>query len=213
MKNQRYDIPILVKDLGMMYGTKTSKIKVRFGLYICPSCGEIYKTRTNAVNAKQSKQCRGCSRLIHGLTNSKAYQCLGAIKQRCFNPKDISYKNYGARGITVCDEWLDIFVFKKWFDSNYVNGYEIDRIDNDGNYEPDNCRFVTPSSNMKNRRCSVKNQSEYDNVIWHKKSSKWRARIVIDGNDIHLGFFDDDKEASDRIKEYFNSADYQSIQK
>ena len=76
------------------------------------------------------------------------------MRERCYNPRDISYHNYGARGITVCDEWRNSSrVFIDWAMANgWRRGLQIDRIDNDGNYEPGNCRWVTRRRNMRNCR-------------------------------------------------------------
>jgi hypothetical protein len=75
------------------------------------------------------------------------------MKARCQNKNAENYRFYGARGIKVCEEWAnDPTEFCKWAEENgYTEGLQIDRIDNDGNYEPENCRFVTPAENMKNR--------------------------------------------------------------
>lgn len=77
-----------------------------------------------------------------------------AIKQRCYNPKCKAYKNYGARGIKMCQEWFDNpILFYEWAMKNgYCKGLEIDRINNDGDYEPNNCRWVSHIENNNNRR-------------------------------------------------------------
>lgn len=81
------------------------------------------------------------------------------MRQRCYNKNNPAYKNYGARGITVCDEWNDYSAFREWahgvgYDDNAERGkYTIDRIDVNGNYSPNNCRFVdtkTQSNNIRN---------------------------------------------------------------
>jgi hypothetical protein len=74
------------------------------------------------------------------------------MKARCYDPKSIRYNRYGGRGISICDEWLnDINVFRKWaIDNGYHPGLSIDRIDNDGNYCPENCRWVEPSEQLCN---------------------------------------------------------------
>lgn len=79
---------------------------------------------------------------------------------RCYHKSHCGYKNYGARGITVCEEWQgkDGFInFKKWsFENGFKEELELDRIDNNGNYSPDNCRWIDRKTNMRNRRNNVK---------------------------------------------------------
>ena len=79
------------------------------------------------------------------------------MRSRCNNPNRKKYKDYGARGIRVCDEWNnDASAFCKWaLDNGYDDGMQLDRIDNNGNYEPSNCRFVSPKENSRNRRNTV----------------------------------------------------------
>jgi len=73
--------------------------------------------------------------------------------QRTKNPKNINYHNYGGRGISVCNEWIDSSTFILWGkNTGYKEGLQIDRIDSNGNYCPENCRFVTPSEQQSNRR-------------------------------------------------------------
>jgi hypothetical protein len=78
------------------------------------------------------------------------------MRERCRNPKNIAYHNYGGRGIGYCDEWERFEPFSEWAMANgYEEGLQLDRIDNDGDYAPDNCRWVTPSQNCRNQRKSV----------------------------------------------------------
>ncbi len=88
--------------------------------------------------------------------NKTLYRKYRHMKGRCYNPNDKAYKDYGGRGISICDEWLNSYeAFEKWSLSNgFEEGLAIDRIDNDGNYEPENCRFVTAKENNQNRRSS-----------------------------------------------------------
>ena len=78
------------------------------------------------------------------------------MKTRCYNPKFIYYNNYGGRGIKICDEWLNDFgKFYDWTINNgYKEGLTIDRINNDGNYEPSNCRWITRAEQNRNQRKS-----------------------------------------------------------
>ena len=92
----------------------------------------------------------------HGMYNTKMYCKWVNVKQRCLNPKHPSYHNYGGRGITVCDEWNDFLNFQEWATHNgYSDSLELDRIDNDGNYEPNNFRFITHRENNYNKRTNV----------------------------------------------------------
>jgi len=75
------------------------------------------------------------------------------MKTRCFNPNAQRYSQYGARGITVCEEWMEYLPFKEWALANgYREGLYIDRMDNDGDYIPNNCRWATASESNRNRR-------------------------------------------------------------
>lgn len=93
----------------------------------------------------------------HGMWGTSLYIRWKHIKQRCYNPNDSGYKNYGGRGIKVCEEWLDKETgFKNFYNWSINNGYRedlsIDRINNDGNYEPTNCRWTTRKIQNNNTR-------------------------------------------------------------
>lgn len=87
----------------------------------------------------------------HGLTNSREFQTWTGMISRCTNPRDYRYKRYGGRGIEVCDAWFDFEVFLADVGYRPFPSAELDRIDNDGNYEPGNVRWTTAKQNNNNR--------------------------------------------------------------
>ena len=92
----------------------------------------------------------------HGLTGTKLYGVWQNMMTRCYNPNNDKYDYYGGRGIKVVEEWHDAENFFTWAQMNgYEEGLQLDREDNDGNYGPYNCRFVTSSTNARNRSSAV----------------------------------------------------------
>lgn len=91
----------------------------------------------------------------HGLTYHPIYQVWSSLKDRCYNKKSPAYRNYGGRGVSVCKRWL---ISQNFFDDmlpTYKEGLEIDRIDNNGDYCPTNCQWVTRSQNQRNKRSNI----------------------------------------------------------
>lgn len=88
----------------------------------------------------------------HGV-GSVLYNKWSSMKTRCYSSHSKDYKNYGGRGIKICEEWLDYKYFREWsLSSGYIEGLTIDRIDNDGNYEPNNCKWLTMAEQQRNKR-------------------------------------------------------------
>lgn len=197
----------LIQDLGMVENSVGNK--VRKGIYQCPQCNSTHERTAANIRRQKSGVCISCSgsnnKKTHGLYNNKSYKTWANIKDRCYNKNANSYRNYGARGITVCNEWLDVKVFDKWFNKNYIDGYEIDRIDNNGNYSPENCRFISSSDNCKNTRRNSEKQSKYRYVTYRKANDKWVGTIPISkkrkiDKQIYLGSFNTEEEAHIRVE-------------
>lgn len=109
---------------------------------------------------------------MSGKTTS-LYRTWCGMKQRCLNPNNPKYHRYGGRGIKVCDEWLDICGFYDWSMANgWKEGLTIDRIDNNGDYCPNNCQWVTCSENSKKKR-TTKLTDEDAEEIRKRKNEDW----------------------------------------
>ena len=114
--------------------------------------------------------------------------------QRCRNPKCSSYKNYGARGISVHPRWFDFRNFLADMGPK-PEGFTFDRIDPNGNYEPGNCRYVPYAVQAVNKRVSVVNKSGIEGVWWDAKKNRWVVKICVNNWNKHIGTFDDFFEA------------------
>ena len=189
--------PLLLEDLGMVFATENSKKKVRFGLYKCSLCGTEFKANTNDINRGYIKSC-GCyqkrraseTHKTHGLSNTRLNSIWRNIKGRTLNPNYTYFHDYGGRGITLCNEWLDIHNFYNWaMENGYSNKLSIDRIDNDGNYEPSNCRWTTRIIQARNRRVGKLNKSGYKGVSCNKDNNKYITQICVNKKRVNLGSY------------------------
>lgn len=104
------------------------------------------------------KEIRGAATTTHGLTKHRLYKIYLGMKERCYNENSEAYHNYGGRGIKICKEWMgDFKLFYDWaIDNGYEYTLDLDRYpNNDGNYEPSNCRFATSAAQARNRRTNL----------------------------------------------------------
>lgn len=141
---------VCVCECGVVICTRTSDLK----LGKSSSCGCFTREQLNI--ATKLLVGTGGSGYKHGAAcdgkRSRLHRIWTNMKQRCTNPKNTGWKHYGGRGITVTKDWCDFAVFQKWaLSSGYRNDLSIDRINNDGNYEPENCRWATNRAQQRNK--------------------------------------------------------------
>lgn len=117
-------------------------------------CGNEHITDRRVVQRSPFAHC-GCEphhARTHGLSRTRLHRIWSNMKQRCSNPKSAYFHIYGGKGVVVCDEWEDFAPFRDWaMKAGYADSLQIDRVDSDGDYMPDNCRWVTPQVNTENR--------------------------------------------------------------
>lgn len=118
------------------------------------------------------------------------------MRQRCGNPNSPRYANYGGRGIKVCEEWQNSYnAFKKYIGEKPPN-YSLDRIDNDGDYEPGNVRWATMKEQRSNQRWPRKRSNTISGTTGvYRLRNKWVAVFFKDGKKYYLGMFSDKTEA------------------
>jgi hypothetical protein len=158
LTGHRYGMLTVISFSGLSKGRRPEK------LWDCRcDCGEHKTVRQNNLRSGHTKSC-GChmraqtskANKKHGFARTPTYTCWRNMKSRCLNPRDAAYKNYGERGITVCDRWLKGFeYFLEDMGEKPGSEYSIERINTDGNYEPQNCKWATTFEQNRNYRKNV----------------------------------------------------------
>jgi len=162
-------------------------------------CGKTAVCTGSNLKRGASVSC-GCYRsdnpnnVIHGFSSHPLFGTYNSMVTRCTKEKSKAYPYYGGRGIRVCDRWLESFEnFLEDMGERPTDSHSIDRIDNDGNYEPSNCRWATKAEQAFNQRKRVTNTSGRTGVYFSR--GKWVAEIMVEGKSTYLGSFNNKDEA------------------
>lgn len=179
---KRYGMLVIIGISG-----KRDKSKHRYMVCQC-DCGAVKEVTLYHLRSGASKSC-GCQvrqSLIkrcttHGDSGTRLFNIWQGMRRRCFNKNDSSFIHYGARGITICSEWSDYSVFKKWALSNgYNDSLTIERNDVDGNYCPENCSWIPfnlQARNTRNNRVVCINGKNKLMTDWIKESNVTRTTV------------------------------------
>ena len=191
--------PKLVGEIYLRKANESSKYRASYGVFECQYCGKEFETKYAYIKNGDTKSC-GCLRggkPTHGLCSNKFYRTWYNMTQRCTNPNHKVYKDYGARGITVCAEWLDVSNFVAWAEETHphTEGYTLDRIDNDKGYSPENCTWSDKATQCINQRVRKDNKSGVVGVRYYGRDGVWTAYISINNARKHIGQFDSIEEA------------------
>lgn len=131
------------------------------------------------------------------------YWILHGMKQRCYYEKNTHYPRYGGRGIKICDRWkqpLGIWNFIEDMGRRPSRKHTVERIDNDGDYTPDNCKWATYQEQARNRKIRSDNKVGLSGINYDKTNKRWVARKTrLDGKRVCLGYFKDIEEAKKAV--------------
>lgn len=188
--------PRMIDLSGMSFGRWTVEKQAgntkRGGtVWLCRcACGQVRSVVGADLRAGKSLSCgclkdekTGARRRTHGATGSKLHETWKNMRGRCLNPRRSGYENYGGRGISICAEWNGFEAFRDWaMLAGYRDGLTIERIDVNGNYEPDNCTWIPLGDQSFNRRFIQK--APDGELWWHKakrngiSNAAYRQRIM-----------------------------------
>lgn len=216
---------------GNLEGQKFGKLKVikwlpvseraennKYSPYLCLcECGNYVQAKTYELKSGNKKSC-GCiheqyshehkeTARTHGQSKTRLYKVWSVIKDRCLNSNNKAYQRYGGRGISICQEWLDFEHFRDWA---YSNGYDenaprgkctLDRIDNDGNYEPSNCMWATMKEQRLNQSCTKLHEYKGKRMV----ASDWAKELNIPYEKIRIALNKENKTIEEFLNNYNGS--------
>lgn len=186
LTGQRFERLIVIERSGVSGSGKAQ--------WLCKcDCGNETIATTDSLKRSKVTSC-GCRHkeivstvnTTHGMTNTRLHTIWAGMKNRCTNSKDYNYRNYGARGIKVCNEWSNSFLsFYNWaLNNGYSGNLTIDRINNNGNYEPSNCKWSTDKEQSNNKRTNL--YITYNGIT--QTAKQWSEELGINYNTIRTRY-------------------------
>lgn len=158
-------------------------------------CGKTIISRDTSLKFHKNHSCGCLKHYKHNMTHTRLYSIWNNLKRRCYTKSSSHYSTYGGRGIIVCKEWKDNF--KNFYEWSIINGYKddltLDRINVNGFYSPENCRWTDFHEQAVNQRVRKDNKTGYTGV--YLKNLKFASEITVYGKKIYLGCFNTVKEA------------------
>lgn len=155
---------------------------------------DLINEKSKSCGCVSSERMANAAR-THGMSSTRFIRIWRTMLRRCYETKFPQYDNYGGRGIIVCEDWHDFNNFKNDMFDTYNDWLSIDRIDVNGNYCKENCRWVNYSTQAYNKRKVNTNTSGRTGVSFHNKMKKWAAKITKDKKQIHLGYYNEFEDA------------------
>jgi hypothetical protein len=201
----------LIEDMGMYEISSINNVSgnLQRKHYIkikCPDCGGVIERELGNLKSRLNKGGRLICPLCPGAANKRLHSAYACMVARCYDPKRKSYPGHGGKGVKVCEEWLDNKkAFYKWaLENGWKPGLYLDREDNDGDYTPGNCRWVTPSISAYNRGLFKNNTSGVKGISPYKnpRSSKHRWQVRDQGK--RVGYYDTFEEAVEALNKAKN---------
>lgn len=180
LTGQKFGNLTVIEYLGRKNHSSFWRCKCDCGKVVDCYYGNLKRGTTTSCGCLRSHYFKKRS-YYHGESTTALYKDWTSMKNRCYNPNAQQYHNYGGRGIKVCDEWKSYLPFKKWaIENGYSKGLSIDRIDVNGDYSPDNCRWATMREQANNTRRNV--FIDYDGQ--RKTAAEWGRELGVKADTI-----------------------------